>query len=331
MDTKPAFEVRRFSVRYPSDRGWVQAVRDVSLSVDRGRLVGLAGESGSGKSTLVLAATRVLKPPQVQIEGESMISGRPILTLGRSEVRKLRWSMFSFVTQSAMNALNPVMLLRDQMRDVMRAHDPDYTPDRADRRAAEVFEMVELPVAKLSNYPHELSGGQRQRAVIALALLLKPELVIMDEPTTALDVVLQREIIELVRRLQAELGFAVLLITHDLSLLLEVAHEVVVLYGGKVMEAGSGQDLLDGALHPYSQALLRSFPPLHGKVERQVGIPGTPPDMVRPPTGCPFAPRCPVVMDICNREMPPLVTVGSLKVACHHHPGPGAARKEGVS
>ncbi|MDA8204677.1 MAG: ABC transporter ATP-binding protein [Thermaerobacter sp.] len=317
VTTNPAFSVQNFSVRYPSQRGWVQAVRDVNLSVQPGRLVGLAGESGSGKSTLVLAATRVLRPPQVEVDGQSYISGRPILELHEKELRSMRWSTFSFVTQSAMNALNPVMRLRDQMRDAIRAHDRSYHPRAADLRAREVMDMVELPASKLLSYPHQLSGGQRQRAVIALALLLKPELIVMDEPTTALDVVVQREIIDLIRRLQAEQGFAVVLITHDLSLLLEVAHDVVVLYGGKVMEAGPAEQLVSHPLHPYSQALTQSFPPLHGEVVEQVGIPGSPPDMVRPPEGCPFAPRCKHVMEICRTTMPPLRLVGEVQVACH--------------
>lgn len=313
-----ALAVKNFSVRYPSDRGWVQAVRNVSLEVAKGTLIGLAGESGSGKSTLVLAATRVIGPPHVDVQGDCAVVGRPILTLSRSELRKMRWADFSFVTQAAMNALNPVMRIRHQIHDTIRAHDPSYSRPRADQRAEEVFEMVDLPKSKLDAFPHQLSGGQRQRAVIALALVLKPQLIIMDEPTTALDVVLQREIIELVRHLQANLGFAVVLITHDLSLLLEIAHRVVVLYGGKVMEAGTADDLAYHARHPYSQALLRSFPPLHGGNRgAQVGIPGTPPDMVQPPLGCPFAPRCSVVMDICHTAVPPQRIIGGTAVACH--------------
>jgi peptide/nickel transport system ATP-binding protein len=312
-----AFEVQHFSVSYPSERGWVQAVRDVSIRVEPGHLVGLAGESGSGKSTLVLAASRVLRPPQVAVEGKSFIAGRSMLDLSAGDLRTMRWATFSFVTQSAMNALNPVMRLRDQMRDAMRAHDRSYQPRLADARAREVMDMVELPASKLLSYPHQLSGGQRQRAVIALALLLKPQLIVMDEPTTALDVVVQREIIDLIRRLQAAQGFAVILITHDLSLLLEVAHDVVVLYGGKVMEAGPAEQLVERALHPYSEALMHSFPPLHGKVVEQVGIPGSPPDMVKPPQGCPFAPRCTEVMEVCRTIMPPLRRVGTVDVACH--------------
>lgn len=322
-----ALSIDHVSVSYPTPNGWVQAVRDVSLHVKRGQLVGLAGESGSGKSTLVLAATRVLQAPAVHVEGEVTVVGKSLLSLSNRQLQAARWQTFSFVSQSAMNALNPVMRIRRQMHDALRAHDANYSRSRADRRCEEVFRIVELSASKLDSYPHQLSGGQRQRVVIALALLLNPELIIMDEPTTALDVVAQRDIIALIRRLQHELGFAVLLITHDLSLLLEVADEVVVLYGGRIMESGQAVDLLHGASHPYSKALIESFPPLHGPLKRQEGIPGSPPNMLNPPVGCPFAERCPSSIDICHREMPPLIQEGHHSVACHV--ANGTLRREG--
>ncbi|MHB1630233.1 MAG: ABC transporter ATP-binding protein [Bacilli bacterium] len=312
-----ALSVHRVSISYPTVRGWVQAVRDVSLQVRRGQLVGLAGESGSGKSTLALTITRVLKPPAVRITGGVAIAGRDVFSLSARELRAARWQTFSFVAQSAMNALNPVMRIRHQMHDAVRAHDPQYTKAKADKRCQEVLRIVEVPTSKLDSYPHQLSGGQRQRVVIALALLLQPQLIIMDEPTTALDVVAQRGIIALIRRLQRELGFAVLLITHDLSLLLEVADEVAVMYGGRVMESGPSVELLQAAGHPYSRALIQSFPPLHGAMTRHEGIPGTPPDMLNPPPGCPFADRCTLVEDICRREVPALLAQGHRTVACH--------------
>ena len=312
-----ALSVKQVSISYPTARGWVQAVRDVSLQVKQGQLVGLAGESGSGKSTLALAVTRVLKPPTVRITGDVTIAGRDVFSLSARELRAARWKTFSFVTQSAMNALNPVMRIRHQMHDAVRAHDPQYTKMKTDKRCEEVFRIVEVPIIKLDSYPHQLSGGQRQRVVIALALLLQPELIIMDEPTTALDVVAQRGIIALIRKLQREFGFAVLLITHDLSLLLEVADEVVVMYGGRVMESGPSLELLNGARHPYSRALIQSFPSLHGAMTRHEGIPGTPPDMLNPPPGCPFADRCTLTEDICRQEIPALLARENRAVACH--------------
>jgi len=316
-DEEVTFSVQDVSVSYPTARGWVQAVRSVDLQIRRGELVGLAGESGSGKSTLVLAATRVLKAPAVKVTGRVEIIGQDVFAWSDKELRRQRWQTFSFVTQSAMNALNPVMRVRAQMHDAMRAHDANYSKAKADKRCEEVLRIVEVPAAKLDSYPHQLSGGQRQRMVIALALLLQPQLVIMDEPTTALDVVAQREIIALIRRLQRELGFAVLLITHDLSLLLEVADAVTVMYGGRVMESGRSQQLLRGASHPYSRALIHSFPPLHGAMQRQEGIPGTPPDMLNPPPGCPFAARCTLATEECDDSMPPLARYGERLVACH--------------
>ncbi len=314
---QPALSVERVSVSYPTNRGWVRAVRDVSLTVQRGTLVGLAGESGSGKSTVALAATRVLAPPAVRVEGRVTIMGKDMFAMKPRELRRARWQTFSFVTQSAMNALNPVMRVRAQMHDAIRAHDPAYRRSSADQRCQEVMRIVEVPVNKLDSFPHQLSGGQRQRVVIALALLLNPELIVMDEPTTALDVVAQREIIALIRHLQRRLGFAVLLITHDLSLLLEVADSVVVMYGGRVMESGPSRELLHDAWHPYSRALIHSFPPLHGTRTRQEGIPGTPPNMLNPPAGCPFAERCPEVRDICQQTQPALQVQGERQVACH--------------
>jgi peptide/nickel transport system ATP-binding protein len=315
-----AFAVEHLSVSYPTAQGWVQAVRDVSFSVRQGELVGLAGESGSGKSTLVLAATRVLRPPAVTVSGRVSVVGRDVLALSPRELRALRWRHFSFVPQSAMNALNPLLTIREAMRDVVRAHQRPYSVQEADHRAENTFRIVELPVGKLDSYPHQLSGGQRQRAAIALALILDPRLIIMDEPTTALDVVAQRQILALIRDLQRERGFAVLLISHDLSLLLEIAHEVVVLYAGKVMEMGRARTLVRDAHHPYSRALIRSFPPLHGARRRQEGIAGSPPNMLNPPPGCPFAPRCRVVIpSVCDRVMPPLIDHEGRFIACHRY------------
>lgn len=312
-----ALSIHNMFVRYPTTRGWVQAIRGVSLDINSGEFVGVAGESGSGKSTLVLAATRILASPNAYVEGDVTIVGKDIFKLSQSELKKARWKSFSFVTQSAMNALNPVMRIRAQMMDTLKAHDPKFNRVKAQRRCEEVFQIVELSADKLDRYPHQLSGGQRQRAVIALALLLQPELIIMDEPTTALDVVAQREIIALIRQLQKEYGFAVMFITHDLSLLLEVADRVLVLYGGRVMEMGKSEILVERPEHPYSRALINSFPPLHGTMERREGIAGSPPDMLQPPPGCPFAARCPLVIPVCHQDMPPLLDVQGRQVACH--------------
>ena len=311
-----ALWVNHLSVSYPTAQGWNQATREVSLAVPKGSFVGVAGESGSGKSTLVMAASRMLSPMIARIRGTVEIMGRDIFALSREELRQMRWQSFSFVPQSAMNALNPVLTIRQQMRDVMRAHHHPGPVAEQDRQAARMLNIVEISPAKLDAYPHQLSGGQRQRAVIALALLLEPGLVIMDEPTTALDVVAQRQVLGLIRGLQESLGFAVLFISHDLSLLLEVTDQVVVMYAGEVVESGGTEAMADHAYHPYSQALIGSFPPLHGTRRRQQGIRGFPPDMLHLPAGCVFEPRCPLAEEACKQIHPPLLPYEDRQVAC---------------
>ncbi len=227
-------DVKHLSVQYASVRGWVYAVNDVSFSLEPGCFLGIAGESGSGKSTLVMAALRMLDDESTEITGNSRVGGKNVFELSAEALRLMRWQDVSFVPQSAMNALNPILRLRDQLRDAYRAHVHPYHVTEADARANQVFRMVNLDPRWLDSYPHELSGGMRQRAVIAMALLLNPSLMVLDEPTTALDVVVQKDILDLIKRLQRQLGFAVVFITHDLSLLLEMADEIIVLYGGSV-------------------------------------------------------------------------------------------------
>jgi peptide/nickel transport system ATP-binding protein len=253
-----------------------------------------------------------------------LFDGEDVVGRSREELRKFRWRNISMVFQSAMNALNPVMRVGDQFVDMMRAHER-VSKDGALSRAAELLELVGIDRRRLRAYPHELSGGMRQRVVIAMALALRPELVIMDEPTTALDVVVQREILQQIRELQAELDFAVLFITHDLSLLLELAHRVAIMYAGEIVEEAPAARLRDEPRHPYTVGLLRSFPPLHGPVERLTGIPGSPPDLGAPPSGCRFHPRCPH----CSADDPALyarqvgerpqlrVVARDHRVACH--------------
>jgi peptide/nickel transport system ATP-binding protein len=253
-----------------------------------------------------------------------LFDGEDVVGRSREELRKFRWRNVSMVFQSAMNALNPVMRVGDQFVDMMRAHER-VSKDEALSRAGELLELVGIDRRRLRAYPHELSGGMRQRVVIGMALALRPELVIMDEPTTALDVVVQREILQQVRELQAELGFAVLFITHDLSLLLEVAHRIAIMYAGEIVEEASAARMRDEPRHPYTVGLVGSFPPLHGPIERLTGIPGSPPDLSAPPSGCRFHPRCPH----CRADDPALyarqvgerpqlrVIARDHRVACH--------------
>jgi oligopeptide/dipeptide ABC transporter ATP-binding protein len=301
----PVLEIRDFSISFATESGDVKAVRNVDFSLAPGEIVGLAGESGSGKSTLALGACRLLRPPAIITGGSVVYRGRrvppegvEILDLDARSLRALRWREIAIVFQSAMNALNPVLRVQDQLGDVMDAH-LDLSRDEKRARLESLLDMVGIPRARLRSYPHELSGGMRQRIMIAMALATNPEIVIMDEPTTALDVVVQREILAEIAELQKELKFAVLFITHDLSLLLEIADRIAMLYGGRMVETGSGEQIHHRTAHPYTRGLLNSFPSVRGPRRKLAGIPGSPPDPRDMPPGCPFQPRCRFVTPEC--------------------------------
>jgi peptide/nickel transport system ATP-binding protein len=354
--TEKLLEVKHLSVDYLASNGTVHAVTDVSFSLRRGEILGLAGESGSGKSTLAYAITRLLRPPAIISEGEILYYPQPdrgdsvtfsrlprlrnrgkragvagqaangersidLLELSPSQLRAMRWNDLAIVFQSAMNALNPVLNIGSQIMDVLRTHRPEMGADSRKRRAVELLQLVGIAPDRLRSYPHELSGGMRQRAIIAIALALSPEVLIMDEPTTALDVVVQRDILTEIIRLREKLGFSVIFITHDLSLLLELADKVAIMYAGRIVEQASQRDLYQRPCHPYSYGLLHSFPSLHGPRQRMSGIPGSPPDLRDAPPGCAFHPRCPLAIDACRLELPvlrpALADNPQQVVACH--------------
>jgi oligopeptide/dipeptide ABC transporter ATP-binding protein len=301
----PVLEIRDFSISFATESGDVKAVRNVDFTLAPGEIVGLAGESGSGKSTLALGACRLLRPPAIITGGSVIYRGRrvaaegvEILDLNAHELRALRWREIAIVFQSAMNALNPVLRVQDQLGDVIDAH-LHVSRDEKRERLDSLLDMVGIPRSRLRSYPHELSGGMRQRIMIAMALATNPEIVIMDEPTTALDVVVQREILAEIAELQKELKFAVLFITHDLSLLLEIADRIAMLYGGQMVETGSGEQIHHRTAHPYTRGLLNSFPSVRGPRRKLAGIPGSPPDPRDMPPGCPFQPRCRFVKTEC--------------------------------
>jgi peptide/nickel transport system ATP-binding protein len=322
------------------DYGWgeaaVRAVNHVNLSVRRSRVLGVAGESGSGKSTLVYAATRLLRPPGVISGGRvSLTFDDPtssdakrrtvdLLAATQSELRAIRWSQVSIVLQSALNALNPVLRIGHEFDEVLKTHRPDMKKAQRRERAAELLSLVGLNADRLARFPHELSGGQRQRIMIALALALDPQLVIMDEPTTALDVVTQREIVNELAQLRARFGFSMIFITHDLSLLVELADDIAVMYAGNVVEWAPANDLYGAPRHPYTLGLLNSSPPLSGERRELVGIAGSPPDLSQPIAGCSFHDRCPFAFEKCSSQAPELrVLDGSgRKVACWLHDTP---------
>jgi oligopeptide/dipeptide ABC transporter ATP-binding protein len=303
---EPVLSIRDLSVLYRTVTGDVRAVDRVSMDLTAGEIVGLVGESGSGKSTLAYGATRLLRAPAVITGGSVLYQGRrmdtpiDVLQLTSRQLAGLRWQEIAIVFQSAMNALNPVMNVHNQLTDVIRAH-LQLPRQEATEKAAGLLDMVGIPRARLHSYPHELSGGMRQRIMIAMALATDPEVVILDEPTTALDVVVQREILGQILELKERLGFAVLFITHDLSLLLELADRIAVMYAGQLMEIGTATEIHHEPSHPYTKRLLHSFPALHGPRKELAGIPGTPPDLHSPPPGCPFLPRCSEGTDACSR------------------------------
>src|SRR5579863_6123720 len=304
----PILQISDLSVVYRTPGGDVRAVENVSLELNPGEVVGLCGESGSGKSTLAYGATRLLRPPALVTGGSVKYSGRRLtgggdpvdmLTMSHHELRAMRWREIAIVFQSAMNALNPVLRVQDQLLDAIHAH--LKLPRReAHEKAAELLDLVGIPRNRLRSYPHELSGGMRQRVMIAMALATDPEVVIMDEPTTALDVVVQRDILAQIVELKERLGFSILFITHDLSLLLELADRIAVMYGGQLLEIGTAHQLQHGPAHPYTRGLLNSFPSLRGARRELAGIPGSPPDLSNPPPGCPFLPRCRYGTEACT-------------------------------
>lgn len=295
-------QVDNLSVTYfgPPD---VQAVHGVTLEVHHGEILGLAGESGCGKTTLIGALTQLLPDNGEVTQGRITFDGVDWLALSPRELDEWRWTRISLVSQSAMNSLNPVISIGDQIVDAIFAHQPKTSPKEAWDRASVLLRMVEVDPKHVHSYAHELSGGMRQRAMIAMALALEPDLVIMDEPTTALDVVVQAQIIHQVRELQARLGFSVIFVTHDMSLLLSIADRIAIMYAGEVVEVGSRQLLNHEAGHPYTQGLIQSFPSVFHQRTR-AGIPGAPPSMVNPPPGCRFHLRCPEAMDVCSVVVP---------------------------
>ena len=319
---EPLIQIENLKVEYLAGRGSVRAVDGVSLEIGKGEVVGLAGESGSGKSTIAMAIMRILQPPAIITGGKVLMGGRDILEMSDRDLHKFRWEEVSMVFQSAMNSLNPVMTIGDQITDAIYSH-RKVTEAAAREQAQEMLRIVGIEADRIDSYPHELSGGMRQRAVIAIALVLRPPLMIMDEPTTALDVVVQREILAKIAELREEFGFSILFITHDMSLLVEISDRIAIMYAGEIVEMAHSRELFENPLHPYTQGLMASFPALTGPRKKLEGIPGSPPDLIAPPSGCRFHPRCPHRMDICDKVAPKYIEARPEHyVACHLYPTP---------
>jgi len=315
----PLLKIQNLCVDYVTDQGNARAVNNVDLEIHPGETVGLAGESGCGKSTLAFAIANLHCAPALITGGEILFEGKDVLKMSEEELRSFRWAKASMVFQSAMNALNPVITIGEQMIDVVLAHE-DVTRAEAKARAIKSLELVDIHASRMESYPHQLSGGMRQRVVIAIALILRPKLIIMDEPTTALDVVVEREIMNQLYDLKKEFGFAILFISHDLALMGEITDRIGVMYGGKMIELGASTDLITSPKHPYTRGLLKSFPTIFGPKTRLEGIPGNPLNLLEVPNGCYFQSRCTECVDQCISQIPALKRLSGdapRMVACH--------------
>ncbi len=318
---KPGEEILRVEdlvVHYKIRAGWVRAVEGAKFTLNRGDTMGLVGESGCGKTTTGYSIAQLLpdnayiKGGKIHFLGEEILS-KTLLPDGRVDkfneyMRKLRWKRISYIFQGAMNALNPVLKVGDQIVEAILAHEK-VDEETARERVKELYKLVGIPPDRIDNYPHEYSGGMKQRAMIAMALALNPDLIIADEPTTALDVIVQDKILGEMTRLQRELGMTMIIITHDISIVAEIANKMSVMYAGQIVERGTTRHIFKRFAHPYTKGLLGSFPSIVGEKRRLEAIPGSPPNLLNPPSGCRFHPRCPYAQEICRTEEPPEVEV----------------------
>ena len=310
-------EINNLCVDYVSPNGVARAVNDVSISIAPGETLGIAGESGCGKSTLAFAISRLHKAPALISEGEILYKGQDVLKMNNKQLRDFRWNDVSIVFQSAMNSLNPVITIGEQLTDVILAH-RKIPYKQAHDRAVELLGTVGIHGDRMSSFPHQLSGGMRQRVVIAIALALEPKLIIMDEPTTALDVVVEREILNELYELKGKFGFSILFISHDLSLMGEIADRIGVMYAGNLIELGDAKTVFSEPKHPYTKGLISSFPTIHGPKERLYGIPGNPVNLLDTPQGCNFQERCGECISMCIKSEPRLGAIATgHHVSCH--------------
>ncbi|AEH51832.1 ABC transporter ATP-binding protein [Pseudothermotoga thermarum] len=319
MFNKVLLEVRNLDAGYFKGKKFYHAVRDCSFKLYKNDFLGIAGESGCGKSTLALAILRLLKPPGKVISGQVIFDGVDLFELSEEELRQKRWGEFSLVTQSSMNSLNPVLKIKDQLLDVYLEHSKEKDLEKANKRLFEVMRLVNIDPKFLNSYPHQLSGGMRQRVVIAMALLFAPKLIVLDEPTTALDVIVQRSIIEEFQELFEKIGFSAILITHDISLLFEITKHIAIMYAGEIVEYGQSREVFDDPKHPYTKALLQAIPSISGELKEYKSIPGRPPDLSKEIVGCSFVDRCEYAFERCEKLHPQvtLVSESGRWVRCH--------------
>ncbi|OLD12812.1 hypothetical protein AUF78_17575 [archaeon 13_1_20CM_2_51_12] len=311
--------VEELTTNYRTLRGWVRAAEGITFQVAPGEALGLAGESGCGKSTVALSLLKILPAGGIIRKGKIVFQGQDLVPLSEHEMRKIRWKGISIIFQGAMNALNPVFKVGDQIGEAIKTHDPKVSNSDVKERVSKLLETVGIEPSRANNYPHEFSGGMRQRALIAMALASDPSLVVADEPGTALDVIVQAQILRLMRDLKDKLGLSMILISHDLSIIAETCEKVAIMYAGRIVEYGNAVSIFKDPKHPYTQGLIKAFPSINGPRVRMTSIPGQPPDLLNPPSGCRFNPRCPYVMDVCKRVEPMLEEHGERghTVSCH--------------
>ena len=322
-DSQPVLKVVDLSLSYLTRQGAVEAVQSVSFELGRGQSLGLVGESGCGKTSIANCLMRLLPDNGRLTSGQILLDGQDLARLSEEEMRHYRWGRMAMVFQAAMNALDPVYRVGQQVMEAIEAHGVEETTAGARERVARLFRMVGLDPQLMARYPHEFSGGMRQRAVIAMALACDPAVIIADEPTTALDVIVQDRILRELKAVQQELSMSMIYISHDIGVVAEVTDRIGVMYAGRLVELGDTADVFGAPMHPYTAALLSSFPSISGEKHELATLPGEPPNLANPPAGCPFHPRCAHATEECRREFPPQVQRGSRWAACWH-PLPGA-------
>ena len=313
---EPILRVSDLSMHYQTRQGEVKAVDGVSFDLFRGQVLGLVGESGCGKTSVAISLMRLLPDNARLVAGQVLLDGQDLVTMGLEEVRKYRGRRISMIFQAAMNSLDPVYRVGDQIREAIETHDPEVTVREAREKIAQLFQLVGLDPDLTERYPHEYSGGMRQRAVIAMSLACQPDVVIADEPTTALDVIVQDRILRRLKEIQRDLQMSMIYITHDIAVVAEVTDRIGVMYAGKLVEMGDTEDVFKNPIHPYTSALLSVFPSIRGEKRPLVTLAGEPPNLIDPPQGCRFHPRCPYATEVCRREEPPTVQRDNHWAAC---------------
>ncbi len=314
-------EVKNLTMHYKTRKGPVFAVDEVNFSLTRGESLGLVGESGCGKTSIAISLLKLLPENADIIAGHILLNGTDVVPLSEAEMNKFRWRQMSMVFQAAMNALNPVYTAEEQILEAMEQHMKHLSEEEMNQKVDELFELVGLDPAFKDQYPHQYSGGMRQRAVIAMALSCEPDIIIADEPTTALDVIVQDQLLKRIRDIQEQLNMAMIYISHDVAVIAEVSDRVGVMYAGRMAEMASTEAIFHHPIHPYTMGLMSAFPSIVGEKTELVTLPGEPPDLLAPPTGCRFHPRCPYATEICGREVPAFKAHEDRHYAACWHPG----------